>query len=259
MRKLLTLIMAVLMLCGCSRTKEYATHMEKVQGEGKLVVASEGMWEPWTYTDKNGELTGFDVELARKIAEKLGVEVEFVTGDFTGFLSGLDAGLYDLVINGIDVTEERKEKYDFSDTYAYASSFLIVKADNEDIKSLEDLNGKKITNSLGSSYAAIGESYGATNVGGDTFDLTVENLINGYADASINSADTYGEYIRKHPDAAIKVVATIDPLDVAIPFVKGEYNDSFREAVNGIISEMSASGELSELSVQFFGSDITVK
>ena len=259
MKKILVVLMAVLLLCGCSKTKEYASHLDKIKDEGKLVIASEGMWEPWTYADENGELTGYDVELGKKIAEKLGVEAEFKTGDFTGFLSGLDSGIYDLVINGIDVTDERKEKYDFSETYAYAASYLIVKGDNEDIKSLEDLNGKKITNSLGSSYAAIGESYGATNVGGDTFDLTIQNIVNGYADASINSADTYALYIKDHPDADVKIVATIDPLDVAIPFVKGEYNDSFREAVNEVIREMKASGELSELAIRFFGTDITVK
>ena len=165
----------------------------------------------------------------------------------------------DLVINGIDVTEERQAKYDFSNTYAYASSYLIVKGDNEDIKSLEDLNGKKLTNSPGSSYALLGEQYGASNVGGDTFADTINNLVNGYADASINSADTYGLYIKEHPDADVKVVMTIDPLDVAIPFVKGEYNKEFLDAVNSVIDELKASGELSSLSIKFFGTDITVK
>ncbi len=259
MKKLLIVLAALLLLAGCASKKEYASHLEKVQSEGKVVIATEGMWEPWTYMDENGNLVGYDVELGRKIAEKLGVEAEFVTGDFTGFLTGLDNGQYDLVINGIDVTEERKAKYDFSETYAYAVSYLIVKADNEEIKSLDDLNGKKITNSLGSSYAKIGEEHGATNVGGDTFDLTIENLLNGYADASINSADTYGLYISKHPDADVKVVQFIDPLDVAIPFVKGEYNDTFKAAVNEVINEMKESGELKELSVKYFGADITVK
>ena len=259
MKKILMILLAVLMLCACSKTKEYDSHLDKIKAEGKVIIATEGMWEPWTYVDDNGELTGYDVELGKKIAEKLGVEAEFVTGDFTGFLSGLDNGQYDLVINGIDVTEERQNKYDFSDTYAYASSYLIVKADNEDIKSLEDLNGKKLTNSLGSSYAILGESYGATNVGGDTFADTINNLVNGYADASINSADTYGLYIKEHPDADVKVVMTIDPLDVAIPFVRGEYNATFRQEVNDVINGMKQSGELKELSLKFFGTDITVK
>lgn len=259
MKKLLVVLLAVLMLCACSKTKEYSSHLEKVQSEGKIVIATEGMWEPWTYVDGNGNLTGYDVELGRAIVEKLGVEAEFVTGDFTGFLSGLDNGQYDLVINGIDVTEERQAKYDFSNTYAYASSYLIVKGDNEDIKSLEDLNGKKLTNSPGSSYALLGEQYGASNVGGDTFADTINNLVNGYADASINSADTYGLYIKEHPDADVKVVMTIDPLDVAIPFVKGEYNKEFLDAVNSVIDELKASGELSSLSIKFFGTDITVK
>lgn len=259
MKKLLTLLLVLLMVCGCSSEKTYASHLDKVKETKELVIATEGMWEPWTYKDESGKLVGFDVEIGQKIADKLGVEAKFVTGDFTGFLSGLDNGQYDLVINGIDITEERKAKYDFSDTYAYSVMYLIVKADNEEIKSLDDLNGKKITNSLGSSYEKLGEDHGATNIGGDTFDITIENLLNGYADASINSADTYGMYIMKHPDAKVKVVQTIDPLDVAIPFVKGEYNDTFRAEINKILSDMRASGELKELSIKYFGSDVTVK
>ena len=112
---------------------------------------------------------------------------------------------------------------------------------------------------IGSSYAKLGEDHGATNVGGDTFSDTIENLLNGYADASINSADTYGMYILKHPDAKVKVVQSIDPLDVAIPFVKGEYNNTFKEEVNKVLKEMRDSGELKELSVKYFGTDITTK
>ena len=90
-------------------------------------------------------------------------------------------------------------------------------------------------------------------------DVVQSDLVNGYADASINSADTYGLYIKEHPDADVKVVMTIDPLDVAIPFVKGEYNKEFLDAVNSVIDELKASGELSSLSIKFFGTDITVK
>lgn len=259
MKKILVLLTVLLILTACTKTKEYNSHLEKIQSEGQIVIATEGMWEPWTYVDENGELTGYDVELGKIIAEKLNVEAKFVTGDFTGFLSGLDNGQYDLVINGIDVTEERQAKYDFSHTYAYASSYLIVRSDNEDIKSLEDLNGKKLTNSPGSSYALLGEQYGASNVGGDTFADTINNIVNGYADASINSADTYGLYIKEHPDVNVKVVMTIDPLDVAIPFVKGDYNDTFRQEVNKVIDELKENGQLKEMSIKFFGTDITVK
>lgn len=259
MKKTFILLMSILMLVGCSGNKEYNTHLEKVQSTKEIVIATEGLWEPWTYLDENGKLVGYDVEIGEKIAEKLGVKATFVTGDFTGFLSGLDNGQYDLVINGIDITDDRKVKYDFSNPYAYPATYLIVAKDNEEIKTLEDLKGKKITNSLGSSYANLGESYGATNVGGDTFSDTMENLLNGYADASINSADTYALYINKHPDANVKVVSTIDPLDVAIPFVKGEYNDSFREEINKVLDEMRSTGELKELSIKYFGIDVTEK
>ena len=87
--------------------------LDSIQKSGKLVVALEGAWQPWSYHDSSDTLVGYDVEVSRAIAEKLGVEPEYVESDWDSLFAGLDAGRYDMVCNGVEVTEERAKTYDF--------------------------------------------------------------------------------------------------------------------------------------------------
>ncbi len=137
-----------------------ADQLERIRQKGQLVAAMEGTWSPWTYHDEDDRLVGYDVEVAQLIGEKLGVEVVFVEGEWDGLFAGLDAGRYDLVVNGVEITEERGEKYDFSAPYAYIRTAIVVNEDNEEIRSFEDLDGKKTANTISSTYAELAESYG---------------------------------------------------------------------------------------------------
>ena len=232
--------------------------LEEIQDRGTITIAMEGTWAPWTYHDENGELVGYDVEVGQLIAEKLGVEPEFVEGEWDGLLAGLDAGRYDMMINGVDVTEERQEAYDFSDPYAYNRTAVIVRGDNTDIQSLEDLDGKSTANTISSTYAELAESYGANVTGVDDLNQTFELLLSGRIDATLNAEVTYYDYMKEHPDADVKIAAlTDDASEVAIPFRKGEETASLREAVNQAIRELRESGQLSELSEKYFGTDIS--
>ena len=84
--------------------------LSEIQAKGTIIVAMEGTWAPWTYHDEDDNLVGYDVEVATKIAEKLGVEPQFIEGEWDGLLAGLDAGRYDIMVNGVDITPERAEK-----------------------------------------------------------------------------------------------------------------------------------------------------
>ena len=94
-----------------------ANKLETIQSNGKLVIALEGAWQPWSFHDESDTLVGYDVEVSRAIAEKLGVEPEYVESDWDSLFAGLDAGRYDLVCNGVEVTEERAKTYDFTTPY----------------------------------------------------------------------------------------------------------------------------------------------
>lgn len=119
-----------------------ANKLEAIQSNGKLVIALEGAWQPWSFHDESDTLVGYDVEVSRAIAEKLGVEPEYVESDWDSLFAGLDAGRYDLVCNGVEVTEERAKTYNFTTPYGYIHTALAVRKDNEDIKSFEDLAGR---------------------------------------------------------------------------------------------------------------------
>ncbi len=164
-------------LTGCGQTKSSKDDLlSQIQAKGKIVIAMEGQWAPWTYHDETGELVGFDTEVGKAIAQKLGVEAEFVEGEWEGLFAGLDVGRYDAIINGVEITEERSAKYDFTTPYAYIRTALVVLDTNDEIKTFEDLNGKKTSNSLGSTYADIAASYCASVENVDTLSETKKKI-----------------------------------------------------------------------------------
>ncbi len=234
--------------------------LAKIKERGTITVAMEGTWSPWTYHDDNNDLVGYDVEVAQNIAEKLGVEAEFVEGAWDGLLAGLDAGRYDIMVNGVGVTEERKEKYNFSTPYAYNKTVVIVRDDYDEISSMEDLKGKKTANTISSNYATIAESYGASVTGVDDLNQTIELLLSKRIDATLNAEVVFTDYTSVHPDAKIKIAAYSDEAEaIAIPIRKGDDTATLLEAVNDALDEMAKDGTLTELSEKYFGTDISKK
>lgn len=262
MKRMIAVMLAVFMLASvltmAVSAKGSDDLLETIQERGTIIVGLEGDWAPWSYVDENDELTGYDVEVAKAIADKLGVEIQIVPGEWDGLFAGMDAGRYDMVVNGVEVTEERADKYDFSTPYAYIRTALIVKGDNDSIKTFEDLKGKKTANSIASTYMNLAESYGATCYGVSTLDETLTMVLQGRVDATLNAIVSFSDYMAQHPDSNLKVVATTEEAsNVAIPMRKGDETASLREAVNKAIDELREDGTLSELSTRFFGEDIS--
>ena len=255
----------VLGLTGCSSKDTAAStassaalnKLDSIQKSGKLVVALEGAWQPWSYHDSSDTLVGYDVEVSRAIAEKLGVEPEYVESDWDSLFAGLDAGRYDMVCNGVEVTEERAKTYAFTTPYGYIHTALAVRKDNEDIHSFEDLKGKTTANSLASTYMELAESYGATVQGIDTLEETIQLLTAGRIDATLNADVSFYDYLNVHPDADFKLVAqTAEASHVAIPVLKSE-DPAYLDALNAAIEELRADGTLKTLSEKYFGQDIS--
>ena len=261
----------VLTLSGCSNSStstaasagassaagSAADQLATIQANGKLIVALEGAWQPWSYHDESDTLVGYDVEVSRAIAEKLGVEPEYVESDWDSLFAGLDAGRFDMVCNGVEVTDERALTYDFTTPYGYIHTALAVRKDNDEIKTFEDLKGKTTANSLASTYMELAESYGATVQGIDTLEETIQLLTAGRIDATLNADVSFYDYLNVHPEADFKLVAqTAEASHVAIPVLKSE-DTAYLDALNAAIEELRADGTLKTLSEKYFGQDIS--
>lgn len=257
MKKIMMILAALVLLLSAAYAEENDL-LARIRQKGEIVVATEGAWAPWTYHDENDQLVGFDVEVAQGVAAKLGVMAKFVETEWDGIFAGLDAGRYDMAANGVEVTDERAMKYDFSTPYGYIRTALIVRGDREDIASFEDLAGKRTANSISSTYMLLAESYGATAMGVDTLDETLAMVLSGRADATLNAEVSFYDYMNVHPDTNLKVVALTDEASqVAMPIRKEADSASLLAAVNQAIDELRAEGELTRISEKYFGKDIT--
>lgn len=236
--------------------KDTDDSLQKIKDSGVLRIGTEGTYAPYSYHDENGNLIGFDVEIAELVAERLGVKPEFIETKWDAMIAGLDADRFDIIVNQVGITEERQEKYDFSEPYTYIHGALIVAKDNDTIKTFDDIKGKKSAQTLTSNWGKTAEEYGAELVGVDGFDQSVELVESGRADLTINSEVALYDYLKQKPDAGIKKVAlSDDPSIVGIPVPKGE--TSLYEAINQTILDLKQEGKLKEVSEKYFGTDIT--
>lgn len=233
--------------------------LEKVKAAGKLVVGVEGTYPPFTYHDDNGELTGLDIELGKALADKLGVEVEFQEAAWDSLLIGIDTERFDTVINSVSITEERAEKYDFSDPYYYEARRVVVRADDDSIHGPEDLNGKKIATNTTNAFIPWYEEQGVEVVGIDTSGEAIDLLLSGRVDFVGINVPVLNAYLQEHPDAAGKVKeAFVIPNSedvIAIPVRKGE--PEFLDAINAALAELREEGTLKEISEKYLGGDYT--
>ena len=233
--------------------------LDQIRAKGTIVIATEGTWSPWTFHDEKGNLTGYDIELGRLIAKHLGVKPQFVEGKWDGLLAGISSGRYDIMINGVDITPEREKAFSFTEPYAYNKTVVVTRTSDTAIQSMQDLKGKVTANTISSTYAEVAERYGAKVTGVDDLNQTFELLLSGRIDATLNAEVVFYDYKRVHPTAEVKIAAVSDEMtSVGIP-LKKEGTEKLRQEINKALAELHQSGELSKLSQQFFGTDISKK
>ena len=265
MKKTIALILALMLVfsfCACGKTQQKSDNLlEEIKSRGYITIATEGNWAPWTFHDENDVLTGFDVELGKLVAEGLGVEAQFEETPWDSILAGIDSGRFDTACNGVGYLPERAEKYYMSTPYVYMGTVLVVRGDNNDINSFEDLAGKTTANTASSTYALMAEKYGATVLPVDTLADTINLLLEGRKDGTVNAAGSIADYLTEHPDANIRIAATSNEEveEDCIPVAKTDYAKPLMDEINKVLDELRANGKLAELSVKFFGADYTKK
>lgn len=241
-----------------------------------LLVGTSGSVRPYTFRDDSDELTGYDIELLKLIDQKIDdVEFKFEVTDFPALFAGLDSGRFDLVANNLSTTEERREKYDFSDPYIEAQFGIGLAANStlHDIKTIDDLAGKRTYGTPGLNYTKILEAYNAEHpenpiiIDYTELDLQLQfqNLAAGLTDFIFSEQVVFQGY---GTDAGLDV--TFTPLDSdylvdtfgtnlysAYGFSKAKDHSAVIAKVNAALDELIADGTVAKLSNEFFGVDVT--
>lgn len=151
-RKILALILAlasVFALCACGSSAKPESTLDRIISEGRLTMATDATWAPFEYLGPNGEPDGVDIELAKYIADQLGVELEVRNAEFETLPTYIANGEADMIISSISVTEERKETIAFSIPYVIAEQYIVFSADDTSERTVNGLAGKAIGVELG--------------------------------------------------------------------------------------------------------------
>ncbi|NUZ07354.1 transporter substrate-binding domain-containing protein [Piscinibacter koreensis] len=245
------------LLAGTSLAARAADLLDDVKARGSLRVGMEGTYPPFNYRDEKGELAGFDVDIAKAIAAKLGVKAEFTTTEWSGILAGLQSGKYDVIVNQVAATDKRRETFDFSAPYVISYPQLIVRAnETRKLDTPADLKGKKIGVGQGSNYADLAKGIAGVEVrtypGAPEY---LQDLATGRIDAAINDSLLI-PYLREKTKLPVKAGATIGkPEGNAIPFRKG--NPKFKQAIDKALEDLKADGSYAKISTRWFERDVS--
>jgi cystine transport system substrate-binding protein len=258
---------ATLALAGCGSTSTAPagsapaagsdSSLSDVKSAGELKIGTEGTYKPFSFhAEGSGELTGYDVEIIKAVADKLGVRPTFQETQFDAIFAGLEAKRFDAVANQVSITDERKAKYDFSTPYTVSTGVIVTAADNNSINSFADLKGKTTAQSLTSNWYKLAQESGANVQAVEGWAQAVTLLKQGRVDATINDKLTYLDYQKTAHDNSIKIAAeTTEKSLSAFAFRKG--STSLVEAVNTALGELQADGTLSRISQKYFDADVT--
>ncbi|WP_226676932.1 amino acid ABC transporter substrate-binding protein [Rossellomorea aquimaris] len=257
----------VLAACGQSKDKEESNGdsndgktslYDKVKEDGELLVGTEGTYPPFTFHDEAGKLTGFDVEIAREVAKRLGVEAKFQETQWDAMFEGLNSKRFDMIANQVGIREDREKKYDFSKPYIESSAVVVVSKENKDVKTFEDIKGLTSAQSLTSNYRDIAEKNGAEIQPVEGLAQSIQLLEQGRVDVTVNDKISILDYLKKQPNANVKIAAEAEEAGQSgLMFRKG--NDKLVEEVNKALEEMMEDGTYKEISDKWFGEDVSPK
>ncbi|UXH79396.1 transporter substrate-binding domain-containing protein [Roseateles amylovorans] len=246
-----------LWLAGAAVSAQAADLLDEVKARGTLRIACEGTYPPFNFKDEKGELTGFDVEIAKALAAKMGLKPVFTTTEWSAILAGLQAGKYDVIVNQVAATDKRRETFDFSGPYVLSYPQLIVRAnESRKLETPADLKGLKIGVGQGSNFAELAKGIAGAEVrtypGAPEY---LQDLATGRIDVAINDSLLI-PYLRAKTRLPVKAGAPLGkPESNAIPFRKG--SPQFKQAIDKALADLMADGTYAKISTKWFERDVS--
>lgn len=243
---MLALLAVLLTACGSGATNVD----DPVQSAGVLRVGTEGVYAPFSYHDPaTGQLTGYDVDVARAVAEKLGVNVEFVETPWDSIFAALEANRFDVVANQVTITPERQQLYDLSDPYAIGEGVIVTRADDDSITSLDDLGGRTAAQSTTSNWAQVARDAGARVEAVEGLTQAMALLSQGRVDVVVNDSLSIYAYLAETNDTAVKIAATTG--ERSEQGFAARKDSGMLPELNRAVEELKADGTLGEISQKY--------
>jgi polar amino acid transport system substrate-binding protein len=248
--------------------------LDQVLAAGTLVVSTDPNYAPQSFLDEDGEFDGFDINVAQEVAERLGVELELLPVDWDLITPGGWAGRWDLSIGSMTPTEPRAEVLWFTDPYYYTPASFAVHRDNTDIETVDDLSGKNVGLGAATTYLDWFEGNLAMLGGEVVYDPPPDVTVTEYStdleaiqdlalgdgvrlDAVMSAQPTIQNAIDEGvPLKYVGTPAFYEPLVFALDKTRGP-SDEMVAKLNEILAEMHSDGTLTELSLNWYGVDIT--
>lgn len=248
-------LVAVLVVAGCSGGSDNT--LDQIESDGVITVGTEGTYPPFTYHDRSGDLTGFDVEVTRKIADSMGVEAKFTETQFDAIFAGLTSKRYDVIANQITKNPEREAEYALSDPYIVSEGVIVTRAGDDSIKNLDDIKGKTAAQSSTSNWADVAKEAGAKVEAVEGFTPAVALLEQGRVDVIINDNLAVLDYLQQNPDAKVKIAGKAGGEKSEQVFAFRKEDTELRDEFNDRIAEMKENGDLDAIYGTYFGEDAT--
>ena len=246
------LLIAILFLAACG-SKEVAQDGMKLVEEGKFNFAASGEFKPFSVTNDDGTMSGFDIDVAEAVAKQLGLEPIQHKFKFGGIVEGVKSGRFDAAVASHTITKERLEAVNFSIPYYYSGPQIFVRPDSS-VETLDDLKGLEIAVAKGTTYADIAEPITDTIKFYDSDVVALEALSKGKHDAVITDFVTGKQAI----GVGMKIVGKelLGRSEQGIAIAKD--NDELLKQVNKALETLRENGTLTEISKKYIGEDITV-
>ncbi|MFT4416510.1 transporter substrate-binding domain-containing protein [Fredinandcohnia humi] len=240
-------------LSACGNNKSSSDGMSLVE-EGKFTFASSGEYNPFSVTNGEGDMTGFDIDVAEAIAKELGLEPSQKRFKFNSIVEGVKTGRFDAAVASHTITDERLEHVNFSTPYYYSGPQIFVRPDS-DVQSLEDLKGLEVAVSKGSTYAKTAQEVTDNVIQYDSDVTALEALALGKHDAVITDFLTGKEAIGSGVEIVGKDILGLSKQAIAV----AKDNEELLKKINEALEKLREDGTLQEISKEYFNEDITTE